>query len=212
MNIGSLRQNYTENLPLHRHELKDDPFEQFEAWFQKACTSNVPEPNAMVLTTVVNNQPSLRTVLLKLFDTDGFVFFTNYASRKAQEVSQNDRVALLFPWYTLHQQVIVSGIAERISATDSLRYFSTRPRNSQLGAWCSRQSSVLSSRSILEAKLDEIKRKFANGAVPLPSFWGGYRVIPNSIEFWQGQADRLHDRFLYSRQDAGGWKIERLAP
>ena len=212
MKIGSLRQDYTGNSPLHRNELKDDPLEQFEAWFKRACESNQPEPNAMVLTTAVNHQPSLRTVLLKLFDANGFVFFTNYASRKAQEISQNSQVALLFPWYTLHQQVIVSGIAQRISVTESLRYFSTRPRNSQLGAWCSRQSSVLNSRSVLEAKLDEMKRKFANGEVPLPSFWGGYRVVPNSMEFWQGQADRLHDRFLYSRQDKGGWQIERLAP
>jgi pyridoxamine 5'-phosphate oxidase len=150
-------------------------------------------------------------VLLKYYDEDGFVFYTNLGSRKADEIDGNDRVALLFYWHELHRQVKIIGRAERISAADNIRYFMRRPRDSQIGAWVSRQSSIISSRSILENKFAEIKQKYANGEIPLPSFWGGYRVVPADIEFWQGRESRLHDRFMYTAADSG-WNIERLAP
>jgi pyridoxamine 5'-phosphate oxidase len=150
-------------------------------------------------------------VLLKYYDEDGFVFYTNLGSRKADEIDGNDRVALLFYWHELHRQVKIIGRAERISAADNIRYFMRRPRDSQIGAWVSRQSSIISSRSILENKFAEIKQKYANGEIPLPSFWGGYRVVPADIEFWQGRENRLHDRFMYTAADPG-WNIERLAP
>ena len=166
----------------------------------------------MTLATVGSDgQPTLRTVLLKLFDHSGFIFFTNYSSRKARQIAENQQVALLFPWIKLARQVAVTGIAEKISAAESARYFSSRPRDSQLGAWISKQSSVLTSRELLMMELDKMKNKFLHGEIPLPDFWGGYRVRPTSIEFWQGQTSRLHDRFLYTRKD-DVWAIERLAP
>ncbi len=155
---------------------------------------------------------SIRTVLLKSFDQQGFVFFTNYESAKARQIAENPRVALLFPWLTLDRQVKIAGRANRISTAESLRYFLSRPRGSQLGAWVSAQSSVIHSRAMLLAKLDEIKQRFADGNISLPEFWGGYRVVPERIEFWQGQPDRLHDRFQYSRQPDQTWQIDRLAP
>jgi pyridoxamine 5'-phosphate oxidase len=168
----------------------------------------------MSLATVDSDgQPSLRTVLLKLYDAEGFVFFTNYHSRKAQQISLNPRVALLFPWVALARQVKILGRAERIPTSESLRYFITRGRGSRIGAWASPQSQVISSRSLLEQKIAEIKQRFSDGEIPLPDFWGGYRVIPSSIEFWQGRENRLHDRFRYQREtDGGDWRIERLAP
>lgn len=212
MDIGELRQQYTQ-AELDEGSLTEDPFAQFERWFRDACDAELPEPNAMCLSTVSSEgQPSSRTVLLKSFDREGFVFYTNYGSRKAHEIDANSRVALLFPWLGLERQAIVSGRAVKVSAAESLKYFLSRPRGSQIGAWVSRQSSVVTSRSLIEAKLEEMKRKFSGGEVPLPSFWGGYRVVPATVEFWQGRPNRLHDRFLYSRVNDEGWKIERLAP
>ncbi len=212
MDIGDLREHYT-RAELDEGGLAEDPLVQFERWFKEACDAELPEPNAMCLSTVSpEGQPSSRTVLLKSFDGEGFVFYTNYGSRKAKEMEVNSRVSLLFPWLGLERQVIVSGRAERVSTAESLKYFLSRPRGSQIGAWVSRQSSVVTSRSLIEAKLDEMKRKFAEGEVPLPSFWGGYRVVPATIEFWQGRPSRLHDRFLYSRDEERDWRIERLAP
>lgn len=212
MDIGDLRQQYTQ-AELDEESLAGDPIAQFERWFKEACDSELPEPNAMCLSTVSpEGQPSSRTVLLKSFDKDGFVFFTNYSSRKAREIGGNPKVSLLFPWLGLERQVIATGAVTRVSAVESLKYFLSRPRGSQIGAWVSQQSSVVTSRSLLEGKLEEMKRKFAGGEVPLPSFWGGYRVEPATIEFWQGRPNRLHDRFLYSRDDDEAWKIERLAP
>jgi len=193
-------------------ELNPHPIDQFEHWYRQTIDARLPEPNAMSLATVDGDgQPSLRTVLLKLYDAQGFVFFTNYHSRKARQIDANDRVALLFPWVALARQVTILGHAARIPTAESLKYFTTRPRGSQIGAWSSPQSQVITSRSLLEQKVDEIKRKFADGDVPLPDFWGGYRVVPDSIEFWQGRDSRLHDRFRYT-QDNGSWRIERLAP
>jgi len=212
MDIGELRRHYTQ-AELNEESLKADPVEQFECWFKEACDAEVTEANAMVLSTVAaDGQPTSRTVLLKSFDRAGFVFFTNYGSRKAREIEANAKVSLLFPWYALERQTTVTGTAARISSAESLKYFLSRPRGSQIGAWVSAQSEVITARSLLETKLDELKRKFAKGEVPLPSFWGGYRVTPATVEFWQGRPDRLHDRFLYSRTDERDWKIERLAP
>ena len=212
MDIGHVRREYTQG-GLHRKDLLEDPFKQFEVWFKQACDANISDPNAMGLATASSDaQPTLRTVLLKYVDADGFVFFTSFESTKAQQIAENPYVSLLFPWIELDRQVIVNGTAARISTKESLRYFLTRPKGSQLGAWVSKQSSVISSRRILEVKLDEMKRRFASGNIPLPSFWGGYRVKPTQIEFWQGRPNRLHDRFLYVRIQKDGWEINRLAP
>jgi pyridoxamine 5'-phosphate oxidase len=166
----------------------------------------------MTLATVdERGQPFQRTVLLKSFDHEGFIFFTNYGSRKAAQIAANPQVCLLFPWLILERQVIIQGRAEKISTAESLKYFLSRPRESQIGAWVSNQSEVISSRKLLLQKLTEIRDKFAQGEVPLPSFWGGYRVIPETIEFWQGGSARLHDRFLYTRSGRD-WKIDRLSP
>ena len=212
MDIKGLRKEYA-NPVLTREMLDPDPYGQFERWFQETCNSGLSEPNAMTLATVgADGQPTLRTVLLKLFDRDGFVFYTNYGSRKAQQIAVNSRVALLFPWVKLARQVAITGVAEKVSLAESARYFASRPHESQLGAWISQQSSVLTSRQLLMNELEKIKARFRKGEVPLPDFWGGYRVRPASIEFWQGQTSRLHDRFLYTRQADASWTIERLAP
>ena len=212
MDISALRKEYLKD-GLRRPDLDACPVRQFQKWFEQAMAADLVEPNAMTLATVdAQMRPCLRTVLLKYFDASGFVFFTNYESRKAAHIAANPQVSLLFPWLALERQVAVVGRAEKISGAESLRYFLSRPRDSQLGAWVSRQSSVISSRSVLEMKLDALKRKFSQGEIPLPTFWGGYRVVPESVEFWQGGAGRLHDRFLYQHQPDGTWQIERLAP
>jgi pyridoxamine 5'-phosphate oxidase len=200
-----------EGLP--RDALDADPYRQFEQWYGQTLQTEIPEPTAMVLATVdAEGQPWQRMVLLKVFDEQGFVFFTNYGSRKATHIGAEPRVSLLFPWHALGRQVKVTGSAARISSSESLRYFATRPRGSQLGAWASPQSQVIKSRAILDAMVEEMKEKFSHGQIPLPHFWGGYRVVPSSIEFWQARENRLHDRFIYQRTPAGQWEIERLAP
>jgi pyridoxamine 5'-phosphate oxidase len=199
--------------PLQRDSLNPDPVAQFHQWFEEASGPGVAESNAMSIATVDGDgRPSLRMVLLKHYDAAGFVFYTNLESRKAREISTNGKVALLFFWQELHRQVRIEGIAERVSIAETLRYFLRRPRDSQLGAWVSNQSQVISSRQVLEQKFAEMKRKFSAGEVPLPSFWGGYRVRPTAMEFWQGRENRLHDRFLYSATGTGDWAISRLAP
>ncbi len=206
------RSEYTRG-ELARASLKPGPFDQFALWFEQAVDARVVEPNAMSLATAgADQRPLARTVLLKSYDERGFVFYTNFESRKARQMAENAQVCLLFPWLALERQVVVCGAAEKVSTAETLAYFITRPRGSQLGAWVSAQSSVITTRSLLEQKWEEMKRKFGEGQVPLPSFWGGYRVVPREIEFWQGRPNRLHDRFLYTRQADGSWNIARLAP
>ena len=211
MDIGNLRREY--NLKgLRKKDLAENPFDQFEAWFKQACDANMVDPNAMSLATATADaQPLLRTVLLKYYDTEGFVFFTNLESTKAKHIAENPHVSLLFLWLPLARQITIVGTAEKVATKDAIKYFRTRPRGSQLSAWVSRQSSIISSRTLLEMKLAEMKNKFLKGEIPLPSFWGGYRVRPTRFEFWQGRSHRLHDRFLYLR-DSEGWNIKRLAP
>lgn len=211
MDLADFRKEYSDR-GLHREDLNANPVAQFGEWFGHATELEVHEPNAMTLATVdARGMPYQRTVLLKYFDQEGFVFFTNYGSRKAKQMADNPQVSLLAPWITLERQVIIQGRAEKISTAESLKYFSSRPRESQMGAWVSNQSEVISSRKFLMQKLNEIKEKFREGEIPLPSFWGGYRVVPENIEFWQGGPARLHDRFLYTREGEG-WGIERLSP
>ena len=198
---------------LVKSELLSDPIKQFELWYAQTLETELAEPNAVALATVdAQGQPWQRMVLLKLFDEQGFVFFTNYASRKAAHIAGNPHVSLLFPWQALGRQVKVTGTAARIPASESMRYFTTRPRGSQIGAWASHQSQVINSRAMLDAMFAQMKRKFRDGEVPLPSFWGGYRVAPTTIEFWQARESRLHDRFMYRRDEKAYWVVERLAP
>lgn len=214
MDLSEFRRDYLLG-GLSRKDLEPDPQKQFSLWFEQARKTAIPDPTAMILATVgANGQPSQRTVLLKYYDEHGYVFFTNFESRKAREIAENSRVSLLFVWLDLERQVQINGTAERISTAESARYFMTRPKESQIAAWVSSQSHKLSSRQILLQKFQEMKTKIGEGKVPLPSFWGGYRVTPVEIEFWQGRKSRLHDRFLYTRSDStpSGWSIERLAP
>ena len=225
MDLSTIRREYSEQ-GLSRSTLKSDPFQQFEEWFEQACKAELIEPNGMVLSTISPlGMPTQRTVLLKYFDRQGFVFFTNYHSRKAQHIGENPKVSLLFPWWGLERQVAITGQAEKVSTAESLKYFLSRPRGSQLGAWCSQQSTVISSRQLLEMQFEKIREKFAHQEIPLPDFWGGYRIVPDSFEFWQGRSNRLHDRFLYHRFEESNldetrptepadrpWQIDRLSP
>ncbi len=212
MDIHSLRKDYKSPV-LRKKNLCRDPFRQFELWFTEACNKDVHEPNAMTLATVsTEGQPSQRTVLLKIFDQRGFVFYTNYNSRKAREIACNPQVSLLFPWVPMERQVTITGTAAAISPVESARYFATRPRESQLGAWISNQSDILNSRDILMSELEKAKQRFSKGKIPRPDFWGGFRVRPETIEFWQGRTSRLHDRFLYTKVDDHAWSLVRLAP
>ncbi|MCV6606417.1 MAG: pyridoxamine 5'-phosphate oxidase [Porticoccaceae bacterium] len=198
---------------LTRESLADCPFEQFEHWMQQALESDIKDPTAMsVATADTDGRPWQRMVLLKAFDERGFVFYTNLGSRKAREIAHNPQVSLHFPWVRLDRQVIVGGRAEPLPKTEVLSYFLKRPAESQLGAWASRQSTPISSRQILEAEFQRLKDKFSKGKIPLPDFWGGFRVVPEAIEFWQGGNRRLHDRFYYQRDENGQWRVERLAP
>ena len=212
MNINDLRSKLLSQELNHR-DLEADPIKQFERWYQRVTDSDMHEPGAMTLATVdETGQPWQRIVLLKLFDEEGFVFFTNYESRKAQQIENNANVGLSFPWHSIGRQVMITGTAKKISTAESLKYFATRPRGSQLGAWASKQSQMITARSMLETMVDSMKKKFAEHEVPLPPFWGGYRVSPKTIEFWQARESRLHDRFIYSKNAQGEWNSERLAP
>ena len=197
---------------LSRESLLDNPFDQFTLWMNQAIEAKVQDPTAMSVATV-NSQgkPWQRMVLLKGFNEQGFVFYTNLGSRKAKEIENNAQVSLHFPWLQLDRQVIVGGRAERLSTREVIKYFVSRPRDSQLAAWASKQSSHIHSRQALETQFAQIKQKFAKGEIPLPDFWGGYRVVPEEIEFWQGGESRLHDRFCFKRDD-DEWNIARLSP
>ncbi len=212
MDVSDLRRSAT-GFALEREDLDDDPIEQFEEWFSYACETVPMDPNAFSIATVDREgRPSSRTVLLKYFDENGFVFFSNYGSEKAKHIESNPHVAMLFFWSEAARQVKIRGTAEKVPTSETLKYFATRPRGSQIGAWVSAQSSVISSRALLETEFRRLKDKFRDKEVPLPSFWGGYRVVPQEIEFWQGRRNRLHDRFRYTLEDDGRWSIARLAP
>ena len=212
MKFDELRHRFMDE-GLKRKDLSPNPYDVFADWFETAIESGIPEPAAMCLATVdVANQPWQRMVLLKFYDETGFVFFTNYQSRKSEQIAINQQVSLLFPWHALGRQVKITGNASKISTTESMKYFLTRPRGSQIGAWASPQSQVITSRAMLDTKVNEIKEKFKQGKIPLPSFWGGYRIAPKSIEFWQARENRLHDRFFYQYNQAQQWQLERLAP
>ena len=200
---------------LTRESLSASPFDQFTRWMEQAIEAGIQDPTAMSVATVsAEGKPWQRMVLLKDFDQRGFVFYTNLGSRKAQEIEANAQVSLHFPWLQLDRQVIVGGRAERLSTVDVMKYFLSRPKGSQLAAWASKQSSRINSRQALETQFAQIKEKFAEGEIPLPDFWGGFRVMPEEIEFWQGGEMRLHDRFSYSRSDddSSSWDISRLSP
>lgn len=213
MDLSQFRREYLKG-GLSRADLNNDPVLQFSAWFEQARKTEIADPTAMVLATVGSGgRPSQRTVLLKYFDQQGFVFFTNFESRKALEIKGNTQVSLLFVWLELERQVMINGVASKISVAESAKYFMSRPKESQMAAWVSSQSHPLTSKQILMQKFQEMKTKIGAGKVPLPSFWGGYRVEPVEIEFWQGGQNRLHDRFLYTKDaDIDSWTINRLAP
>jgi pyridoxamine 5'-phosphate oxidase len=209
--VAAMRRQYNVGA-LREEAMLADPLEQFTAWFRDAISAGVVEPNAMSLATAgADGRPLVRTVLLKHYDARGFVFYTNLESRKARQLKENPQAAVLLPWLLLERQVVITGTVERLTVAETLKYFVTRPRDSQIAAWASKQSSPLSSRKVLELEWEAFRRKFSAGEVPLPDFWGGFRVVPEALEFWQGGSNRLHDRILYTRL-AGRWHIGRLAP
>ncbi|MBD3790043.1 MAG: pyridoxamine 5'-phosphate oxidase [Campylobacterales bacterium] len=211
LDLQDMRTDYIKGV-LDENSVPSDPYLLFEQWFGEAVNSHLKDPNTMLLATSgAKAQPNIRAVLLKIFDEKGFVFFTNYNSVKAEEIAQNPKVASEFLWLELERQVRILGRCEKISTKESLAYFMKRSRDSQIGAWVSDQSSVITSRKAFAMQLEKMKQKFAKGNVPLPDFWGGYRIIPEQIEFWQGRPSRLHDRILYTKEE-NNWKIERLAP
>jgi len=212
-NIADLRKEY-EGPKLELSDVSDDPIKQFETWFREAQNNNIQEPNVMTLATSTNEgKPSARIVLLKGVEENGFLFFTNYESRKGAELAENPNAALVFCWLEMARQIRIEGFSQKISAEDSKSYFQSRPKGSQIGAWASPQSTIINDREILESKADELAKEFVNAEkLPLPEFWGGYLLIPTMIEFWQGRINRLHDRIIYTKQNDGTWKIERLAP
>jgi len=210
-NIAKLRQDY--NLKgLHETDLDHNPLNQFKLWFDEVVQANISEPNAMHLSTVSDGRPSGRIVLLKDLDQAGFTFFTNYESRKGNDMETNPRVALTFFWKEFERQVRVEGLVEKTTDAESSEYFAVRPRGSQIGAWASSQSRPVIGREALEENTQLLEAKFAGVEVPRPPHWGGYRVIPDYFEFWQGRPSRLHDRLVYQRNQDGNWNIERLAP
>jgi pyridoxamine 5'-phosphate oxidase len=211
-NISDLREDYRLK-SLDFTDVTTHPFPQFETWFQEAVAAQILEPNAMVLATVAEGKPSARVVLLKGLTTEGFVFFTNYMSRKGIELAENPYAALCFNWLDLQRQVRIEGVVEKISEVDSDAYFNSRPFGSRIGAWASPQSQIIPNRAILEENLVEYAQKYENiEGVPRPPHWGGYILLPTLIEFWQGRSSRLHDRIRYEKTENGAWEMARLAP
>lgn len=212
MAFSDLRREYMQR-GLEEAELAEDPFTQFQLWFDAAVAAELPEPNAMTLATATKDgRPSARMVLLKQMDDRGFVFFSNYESRKGKELAENPRAALIFFWVDLERQVRVEGSVEHVSAEVSAEYFHSRPHGSQIGSAASHQSQVISGREVLERRAAELEAEYPDSEIPLPDFWGGFRVIPESVEFWQGRLNRLHDRLRYRKDDNGAWVVERLSP
>jgi pyridoxamine 5'-phosphate oxidase len=212
ISVADLRKDYKRS-GLERADADPNPFKQFRKWFDQAREAQLPEPNAMTLATATAvGNPSARMVLLKDFDERGFVFYSNYESHKAQQLQENPWASLVFWWAELERQVRIEGRVEKVSDEESDTYFHSRPLLSQLGAWASHQSQVIDSREVLEQRLEELKVKFENQEIPRPQHWGGYRVIPSGIEFWQGRPSRLHDRLFYQLCNDGSWVIERLSP
>ncbi|MGH7999774.1 MAG: pyridoxamine 5'-phosphate oxidase [Brasilonema sp.] len=210
--IANLRKDYTLQ-GLRQKDVNFNPFIQFRQWFDQALAAQLPEPNAMTLATATaEGQPSARMVLLKGFDQRGFVFYTNYNSHKGQELAENPQASLVFWWAELERQVRISGRVEKVSENESDEYFYSRPLNSRLGAWASHQSEVIESREVMEQRMQELQIQYQNQDIKRPRHWGGLRVIPIEIEFWQGRSNRLHDRLLYTRLDSNNWKIVRLSP
>ncbi len=211
--VADIRKEYSLK-ELGREDLEENPFLQFDKWWKEALNSNIDEINAMTLCTCNSQgQPSARIVLLKGYDESGFTFFSNYESHKAQDMEDNKRVALLFFWKELQRQVRIEGVVKKLEAAESDVYYQSRPEGSKLGAWASPQSRVIESRKELEEKVKAVAEQFKNKEIVRPQNWGGYKVEPNSIEFWQGRESRLHDRFQFARQQSkSGWSLERLAP
>ena len=212
MALADMRKDYG-LAGLLEKDLAKNPFAQFEKWFLEAEAAKITEPNAMSLATVGRDgRPSVRTVLLKHCDGRGFVFYTNYESRKGRELADNDRASLLFPWVALERQVIAEGVISRVSREEADVYFHSRPRASQLAAWASPQSTVIAGRAVIEESYRAVEKKHEGHEVPLPPQWGGFRLAPETVEFWQGRRSRLHDRLRYRRESGGDWAVERLAP
>ena len=212
MPLADLRKDYT-LAGLTEKDLARDPFRQFEKWFQEAEASKLVEPNAMIVASATRDgRPSARTMLLKAVDGRGFVFYTNYESRKGRELDANPRVTLVFPWFAFERQVIVEGPVAKVPREEAEAYFHSRPLASQLGAWASAQSTIVPGRKALEEAMKAVEQKYAGQPVPLPPYWGGYRVTPETVEFWQGRRSRLHDRLRYRRGADGSWTVERLSP
>lgn len=210
--IANLREDYRAKT-LEAEDVSTNPFQQFTEWFQEALDSNIKEANAMTIATVdENGKPSARIVLLKGYDEDGFMFYTNYDSKKGQELANNPNIAVVFLWKDLERQIRIEGIAKKMPVQKSLDYFQSRPKGSQIGAWASPQSSVIESRGVLEENVENLKAKYSKAEnLPIPPNWGGYQIAPNLIEFWQGRSSRLHDRICYTLE-GNEWKIDRLAP
>lgn len=212
LSVSALRREY-ERSSLDEKELDPDPVRQFGRWLQLAIEAGIPDATAMALATATRTgDPAARMVLLKAYDQRGFFFYTDYESRKGSELAENPRAELLFYWTELERQVRVHGTVERIGREESEAYFHTRPRSSQVAAWASRQSRAIPDRAALEARIHELEERFRGDEIPLPPYWGGYRVVPDSIEFWQGRAGRLHDRIRYTLQEIGRWHLDRLSP
>ena len=212
ISLANLRKEYTFQ-GLSETEAHHNPFEQFKIWFEQAVAAELPEPNAMTIATATpDGKPSSRMVLLKDYDERGFVFYTNYESHKGRQLVENPWGALVFLWVQLERQVRIEGRVEKVSAAESDAYFHSRPIESQLGAWASHQSQAIESREVLERRFQQLKEEYQNKEIPRPPHWGGFRVIPTEIEFWQGRPSRLHDRLLYRRGDDGSWRIQRLSP